>query len=294
MSINTAHANNGVLIHTGETILIFSDNVIMEFSGQDGALFKGSKNGRIYLTTHRVIFNNKNSKDALQSFSFPFVSMQDVELEQPVFGANYIKGKVRAQQNGNFTGEAKFKMSFKSGGCIDFAQAMLRAASMAHRNAGNNFAPPPYTAPTNGWYAAPPPAYTPNPQSYGWLPNNTAFTGAPSDGVFMSDQPPPYPGVNPIYYPPQPAPQMGFAGAPGPSYPTLPPNGFGFQQNGGPQPAFNPAFAPSMTKEQESQSSQQTADAYYDPSRPQQAFVPPPNYYENPPPYNSLNLKKQQ
>lgn len=50
----------------------------MEFSGQDGALFKGSKNGRIYLTTHRVIFNNKNSKDALQSFSFPFVSMQDV------------------------------------------------------------------------------------------------------------------------------------------------------------------------------------------------------------------------
>ena len=52
----------------------------MEFSGQDGALFKGSKNGRIYLTTHRVIFNNKNSKDALQSFSFPFVSMQDVSI----------------------------------------------------------------------------------------------------------------------------------------------------------------------------------------------------------------------
>lgn len=123
----------------------------------------------------------------------------------------------------------------------------------------------------------------------------------------MSDQPPPYPGINPNYAPsnypqqppPQQPPQMGFAGAPGSSYPTLPPNGFGYQPNGyqqsGSASAFNPAFAPNapqMTKEQESQHSQQTADAYYDPSRPQQAFVPPPNYYENPPPYNSLNLKK--
>lgn len=56
----------------------------MEFGGQDGATFKGTKQGRIYLTTHRVIFNSKSSKDKLLSFSSPFVSMQDVELEQPV------------------------------------------------------------------------------------------------------------------------------------------------------------------------------------------------------------------
>lgn len=61
----------------------------MEFSGQDGALFKGSKNGRIYLTTHRVIFNNKNSKDALQSFSFPFISMQDVSTLQMIILKTY-------------------------------------------------------------------------------------------------------------------------------------------------------------------------------------------------------------
>lgn len=56
-----------------------------------------------------------------------FVQM---ELEQPVFGANYIKGKVRAQPNGNWLGEAKFKLSFKKGGAIDFGQAMLKAAQM--------------------------------------------------------------------------------------------------------------------------------------------------------------------
>ena len=62
--------------------------------------------------------------------------MSEVELEQPVFGANYIRGKIRAQPNGNFTGETKFKLAFQSGGCIDFGQALLRAASMAMRNGG--------------------------------------------------------------------------------------------------------------------------------------------------------------
>lgn len=51
-----------------------------------------------------------------------------MEIEQPVFGANYIKGKVRAQPNGNWVGEAKFKLTFKSGGAIEFGQAMLKAA----------------------------------------------------------------------------------------------------------------------------------------------------------------------
>lgn len=53
-----------------------------------------------------------------------------MELEQPLFGANYIKGKVRAQPNGNWIGEAKFKLMFKAGGAIDFGTAMLRAAQM--------------------------------------------------------------------------------------------------------------------------------------------------------------------
>lgn len=53
-----------------------------------------------------------------------------VEIEQPVFGANYIKGKVRAQPNGNWEGEAKFKLLFKKGGAIEFGQAMLKTVNM--------------------------------------------------------------------------------------------------------------------------------------------------------------------
>ena len=42
MSLNTAHANGGVLIHAGESIILFCDNVEIEFSGQDSKEFKGN------------------------------------------------------------------------------------------------------------------------------------------------------------------------------------------------------------------------------------------------------------
>lgn len=87
----------------------------------------------------------------MKSFSFPFICLNDVEVEQPLFGANYIKGKVRAQPDGNFVGEAKFKLIFKSGGAIEFAQAMLRAAHMAQQNA-HGAEPPPYTPPMGKFY----------------------------------------------------------------------------------------------------------------------------------------------
>jgi len=32
----------------------------------------------------------------------PFFTMHGLELEQPVFGANYIKGRVRAEATGMF------------------------------------------------------------------------------------------------------------------------------------------------------------------------------------------------
>lgn len=149
--------------------------------------------------------------------------MNEVKLEQPTFGANYIKGIIAAQQNGGFSGEVKIKLSFKAGGAIDFGQAMLRAASMAKNNSGG-FAPPPYEAPTGDWYQAPPPAYTPTATAYGWLPHNPAFTTGPDPNtVYMHDQPPPYPGVNPV-----PSQQPAF----NPHYPTNP-DPYGQQQNGG-------------------------------------------------------------
>lgn len=150
----------------------------------------------------------------------------------------------------------------------------------------------------------------------------------------MHDSPPPYPGINPTYpnqpngfTAPQQPPHMGFQGnpgmppsypqapgtaaggfqqasggypaAPGPSYPTLPANGF--MPGPSAPPSSSKSFNPfnrnisqrltlfPVTKEQEAASS-----AYYDPRAPNSAFVQQPQFYENPPAYSELDHKKQQ
>ncbi|XP_046968360.1 WW domain-binding protein 2 [Vanessa cardui] len=299
MSLNTAHADHGVLIHAGEVIILFSDNVTVEFYGNETSEFKGTKNGRMYLTTHRMIYNSKANSDTLRSFSFPFIALQDVTVEQPMFGANYIKGKVRAQPNGNFIGEVKFKLTFKSGGAIEFGQAMLKAAHLASRHTSPNAPPPPYTPPSGPWYAAPPPAYAPPPQGYyGWVPPYTAFPDQPSpNSVFVSNNPPPYPGVMGATYPPG----AGFSGGAGVSptgvqnngYPgNMPPPGYPGNANM-PPPGYPGGFvpgAPSMSSS-DAKAAEAAQSAYYDPNKPQTAYVPPP-YNDQPPTYQESTSKK--
>lgn len=297
MSLNTAHADHGVLIHAGECIILFSDNVSVEFYGNDQPEFKGTKTGRMYLTTHRMIYNSKTNTDALRSFSFPFIALQDVTVEQPMFGANYIKGKVRAQPNGNYIGEVKFKLTFKSGGAIEFGQAMLKAAHLASRHMTPNAPPPPYTPPSGPWYAAPPPAYAPPPQGYyGWVPPYTAFPDQPSpNSVFVSNSPPPYPGVMGSTYPAG----AGFSGAASPTgaqsngYPgNMPPPGYPGNSNM-PPPGYPGGFAPgapSMSS-RDAKAAEAAQSAYYDPNKPQTAYVPPP-YNDQPPTYQESTSKK--
>ncbi|KAH8288036.1 hypothetical protein KR018_004887 [Drosophila ironensis] len=279
MSVNTAHANNGVLIHAGEYILLHSDSVSMEFSGQDGPIFKGSKGGRIYLTSHRMIFNSKKASDAMQSFSAPFVALSDVEIEQPVFGANYIKGKVRAQPNGNYVGEVKFKLHFKAGGAIEYGQALLRSAKTAMNNyhrgglAGDD--PPPYQ-PAGAWNEAPPPAYQPPPGYYGWLPHHDAFSGPAPNTVFMSDNPPPYPGIAPpTHQPAQPPPHQ----APPPSEPTW----YGFSAPPPNQPPQQAGYG-----QQGWQQGGYVQPPPYGQYPPGQPNAVPAQTYQGPPPYGGF------
>lgn len=276
MSLNTAHANNGVLIYSGEGIMLFCDHVTMEFSGQDRPEFKGVKSGRLYLTTHRMIFNNQNHKDPLVSFSFPFCTMKDVELEQPMFGANFIKGKVRAQKNGGFVGEAKFKLQFKHGGAIEYGQAMLEAAGRVNRNFPFPDQPPPYQAPTGPWQNAQPPMYSAPPGGYyGWVPQTNAFPNAPpANTVYMSDMPPPYPGLN--------------TGAPG--YPMQQPNAYAYPGMNTGAPGY-PAQQNGYNAKAAEAASSNVGTAYYDPNT-QYAYVPPPYSNDAPPSYKESKEKK--
>ncbi|UYV79605.1 WBP2 [Cordylochernes scorpioides] len=232
-------------------ILLFCDGVELSFDGHDAKQYQGTKKGKIYLTTHRMIFINHQLRDPLQSFSTPFMNITSVELEQPVFGANYIKGKVKAQEGGNWTGSASFKLKFMKGGAIEFGQAMLQAAKMASRYMPPQ--PPPYSPYPNQYFPAAPPVYTPPPQGYqGFvIPTQVFPDQPPANTVYMYNAPPPYPGISspPMYGPPNGG---------------MTTNAGGFTQPG-----------------QDAKSMEAAQSAYYNPYNPGNAYVPAP-----PPPYN--------
>ncbi|XP_055327981.1 WW domain-binding protein 2-like [Paramacrobiotus metropolitanus] len=219
MALNQAHYNGGVLIHSGEWIILYCDGVEMGFEGSDEVAMKGKKKGRLYLTSHRVIFTSKDLKDALQSFSMPFSNLGSVDIDQPVFGANAIKGSVKSLPGGNWNGQAKFRLTFSHGGAIEFGQAMVQAAKLASRNPPPPYSPP-YTSPAEGGNF-----YHPQPKQYmsedsninGFVPPKDKFPTAPPAGeVWMTDQPPPYASIYP-QIPQQQQQQYNPYGAPAPA-----------------------------------------------------------------------------
>ncbi|KIH61837.1 dynamin family protein [Ancylostoma duodenale] len=121
---------------------------------------EGKFNGTLYLTSHRVIFM-PDGPQVFRSFEMPFSSMQDVHLEQPIFGANYLRGIAIAIPGSQLYGEVPWRLTFNKGGCIDFGQTLLEAVDRASRFRPSN-APPPYAPPRGDFYAAPPDYYAPS------------------------------------------------------------------------------------------------------------------------------------
>lgn len=78
--VSHTHQHNFEPITALSRIILFSDNVHVEWSGQDASAFKSKKSGRIFLTTHRIIFNSSSQSDEMQSFSFPFITLSEVRF----------------------------------------------------------------------------------------------------------------------------------------------------------------------------------------------------------------------
>ncbi|KAB0336638.1 hypothetical protein E2I00_000736, partial [Balaenoptera physalus] len=93
-------------------------------------LFNGTKRGTLFLTSYRVIFVTSHLvNDPMLSFMMPFGLMSNCTIQQPIFAPNYIKGTIQAAPDGGWEGQAIFKLSFRKGGAIEFAQLMMKAAS---------------------------------------------------------------------------------------------------------------------------------------------------------------------
>ncbi|KAJ7425951.1 Postacrosomal sheath WW domain-binding protein [Willisornis vidua] len=206
MALNRNHSQEGgVVIPNAESVLKQCKDVELSFSDVTGKpeIFKGTKKGMLYLTPYRVIFVSKG-KDPLQSFMMPFYLVKGCSIEQPVFSANYIKGQIQAEAGGGWEGQGTFKLTFNSGGAIEFGQLMFKAASSA--SSGVPLQPPGYGytpvpggyapaapapggySPVPGGYAAPPPPngpypYAPPPvNAYGPAPQPMGYPYAQTPG----------------------------------------------------------------------------------------------------------------
>ncbi|XP_062915644.1 postacrosomal sheath WW domain-binding protein-like [Mobula hypostoma] len=96
-------------------------------------MMKGKIKGEVLLTQSRVIFLAKDQSKPLTSFSMPFHLIRELSVEQGIFSANYIKGKISAQSEGGWEGTATFKLTFYSGGAIEFGKAAARVAKYESR-----------------------------------------------------------------------------------------------------------------------------------------------------------------
>ncbi|KAK3717329.1 hypothetical protein QZH41_011567 [Actinostola sp. cb2023] len=205
MSINKIECSDGRLTLHGDYVVYHQDGVQFELLG-DGipGFLKGSRKGNIFVSTNRVIFAPMAMTE-VGSFSMNFQSIRGVEVKQPMFGANFIKGDVISEPEGGWQGRGTFNIVFNSGGAIEFAEHFKQAVVTANRPgaqpmqpAGHqafgvyNDPPPP---PQAGYYNGPPyqGAQPPQPGYYGVQPPQPGYYGAPppQPGYYGGPAPPP-------------------------------------------------------------------------------------------------------
>ncbi|CAL8073179.1 unnamed protein product [Calicophoron daubneyi] len=298
MSLNQSSAGgvDKVLLFYGERLIIFYDGCELKL----GPPLKGSHTGRAYLTSHRVIFLSSRQSTGLQSFSMPFILMRNVEIQQPVFGANRIAGRIKAEANGGWEGETEFSITFNRGGAIEFGKALIELGKRACAAKHKFRAPPPYSPPKDAsgatqYYSCPPPAYSPpyGDPYYGFVGQHEAFSTPPAQSMYYVDAPPPYPGAIPEvgvgWGGAQPAPpnqQQAYGYPPSQPYPPQqygPPSGSNWNSTGEPMSAAHAAKA----REAAESANNAIRPGYYFPEDPHTVYTtpsaPPPPYEANEP-----------
>ena len=122
MSLNPPQDGNGNPFRVpNEYFIMERHNIEFQIKISGMGTLKGD--GICILTTHRILLVNHNKNDKLKCFELPLHFMFGESFEQPIFGANYIKGKVKPLLPGMFSGDPEFKMWFMNGGCGKFLKS---------------------------------------------------------------------------------------------------------------------------------------------------------------------------
>jgi hypothetical protein len=85
--------------------------------GDDGQVcMKLSKNGKLFITTIRMVFvaSNPDVNSDFSSFDIPLSNVRNEAFNQPVFGCNNLSGNCLPLPG--FSGRISWVIAFKSGG----------------------------------------------------------------------------------------------------------------------------------------------------------------------------------
>lgn len=217
----------------GEVFFLKRAHIDFKLTGPTNLKASG---GEFFLSSRRIVFVKKgdvNKHKDFSSFELPLHLISEPKFEQPIFGANYMRGKVQPLESAEnpINGTSKWFLTFNAGGCGTFLNVFFKLWQYAVKHQppsqelvqqlqlGNGAAFVDPNDPSTIYVTQPVPAGPP--------PAAPAPTGIPA--AYQSPPPGPYyppPGQPPVYYPP-------------PSAPYPPPSPYG----GPPQHAAG-AYAP--------------------------------------------------
>ncbi|PHJ20610.1 arabinogalactan protein [Cystoisospora suis] len=249
----------------GEVFFLKRGHIDFKLTGPTNLKASG---GEFFLSSRRIVFVRKGDvskhKD-FSSFELPLHLVTEPKFEQPIFGANYMRGKVQPLESSEnpISGTSKWSLTFNAGGCGTFLNVFYKLWQYAvkhqppspdlvqqlHLGASAAFVDP--NDPSTIYVTQPVPASPPPaPAAPTGIP--AAYQQAPPPGAYPplggGYAPPPqgaYPPPQGAYPPPQGAyPSQGAYPPPQGAYPppqgAYPPQPFYYPPPGAPYPPPQP------------------------------------------------------
>jgi len=128
MAVNPTLAHDGAsgalfpLPMSGETFLLKRDGIDFESILPRGGKLWGR--GCFFLSTKRIVFvaSDRACRQDFKSFEIPLPRLLSPKFNQPIFGANYLSGKVQPVDEAGPCGGGlpTWSLTFNSGGCGTF------------------------------------------------------------------------------------------------------------------------------------------------------------------------------
>lgn len=99
--------------YMGEYIFASRDTCHVSISGEEPFAFSGF--GKVYLTNYRLVFVPQKPTMTFQAIELPLLYVEDFDVHQPIFGANYMAGNCRRVDSPE-SALLSWKLKFSNGG----------------------------------------------------------------------------------------------------------------------------------------------------------------------------------